>query len=120
MSEVFISESVRHLDRIALEVFRGAQDEIAREIAANWKGQIIHVQLIDTGNYLQSVRVTDTEESGDSRTVMIEAPEAGGYAGVIKRKGESDYVGRRVAERGIERSEGAIGAIMDRAGNKLK
>jgi hypothetical protein len=76
--------------------------------------------VIDTGNYLHAVRVTGSEGSGDGFTVRVEAPEAEGYAGAIRRKGESGYVGQRVAEQGIEAAEGDIRAALDKAGKKVQ
>jgi hypothetical protein len=120
MSEIYVSPAINQLPSLIKEAFSDAQDDIAQKIAGNWKGQIVGVDLIDTGTYLQAVRATDTLDHGEVRTVMIEAPEASGYAAAIKRKGESDYAGRRVAEEGIKVSDAEIKSALDRAGDRVK
>jgi len=120
MNEVYLSPAIRELERVIVSAFSDAQDAAAASIAAGWKGEIVELDVIDTGNYLQAVRVTDTVEEGETRTVMVEAPEAGGYAAAIRRRGESDYVGRRVAEQGIAQATGAITQALVRAGAQVQ
>jgi hypothetical protein len=123
MSEVYISPAIFQLPNLTKEAFGDAQDDIAQKIAGNWKGRIIELDVIDTHTYLSAVAVQDeVQESGDMRTVMIEAPEAAGYASAIKRghDGDYDYVGQRVAEEGIKTSDGEIKSALDRAGDRVK
>jgi len=120
MSADYLSPAIRELERVIVSAFSEAQDKSADAIAAGWKGEIVELDVIDTGNYLQAVRVTDTVADGETRIVMVEAPEAGGYAAAIRRRGESDYVGRRVAEQGIGRADGAITQALERAGAQVR
>ena len=41
-----------------------AVEKIARDLEARWKGQIVAMRIIDTGQYLNSVRVSTPEEWG--------------------------------------------------------
>lgn len=121
MGNVTASRDIRGLRSIIDEEYGEMLiDEVAPAVERGWKGEISHLGVIDKGTYLEAVRVTDVTESGDVLTVMIEAPEASGYAAVIKRRGEGDYVGRRVAGEGIQAVEGEIGAALDRAADRVK
>jgi hypothetical protein len=118
MSNPVIPDGVERLGSIIEDVFgRALVDEIAPAIANAWKGNIVALDVIDSRTYLNAVRVTDI--SGAPGEVIIEAPEAAGYAGAIKRKGDADYVGRRVAEEAPKAAEGEIKAALDRAGERL-
>ena len=120
MSQVQISSDLLRLPQVIQLAFEGAQDRAAAHLAGAWRGRIRAIDLIDTGNYLQSIRVGSVLESAGVRTVSVEAPEASGYAAAIKRKGESDYAGQRVAEEAIKTSDAEIVRELDRAGNSLK
>ncbi len=116
-----LSPDLLRLPQIAVEAFEGAQDAIALRILPEaWRGEIIAIDLIDTGTYLSAIRVGDVMESGGVRTVPVIAPEADSYAAAIKRKADSDYAGQRVAEEAIEASDNSIIDELDRAGNSLK
>ena len=41
-----------------------AVEKIARDLEAGWKAQIVTMRIIDTGQYLNSVRVSTPEEWG--------------------------------------------------------
>lgn len=121
MSNVIASRDLRGLRSIIDEEYgQSLIDEVAPALERGWKGQITGLDVVDKGTYLEAVRVTDVTESGDVTTVMIEAQEAAGYAGAIRRKGESDYVGRRVAEEGIRAAEDAISEALERTADRVK
>lgn len=121
MSEPIISAAVQHLDDIVEQEFgRAVIDDVAPAVARGWTGRIVTLDVIDSRTYLDSVRVTGVYDVGEGLTAMVEAPEAAGYAGAIRRKGESDYVGRRVAEEGIQAAEGDIKAALDHAGDRMR
>ena len=121
MNSLTVSKDLRGIRSIIDEEYGEALiDEVAPALARGWKRESTQLEVIDKGTYLEAVRVTDVSRSGDVTTVMIEAPEAAGYAGAIKRKGESDYIGRRVAEEGIRAADDAIGDALDRAGERVK
>ncbi len=119
MSDVYISPAILDLPRAIEAYFSVAQDKSAQAIAREWKGAIVSIDLIDTGNYLAAVGVEGVAASGSTRTVTIGAERASGYAAAIRRKGESDYAGQRVAEEGIRAADGEIQAALDRAGDRL-
>jgi len=115
-----ISPAVFDLPRAIDLQFAEAQDRVAEHLRDAWKGQIVAIDLIDTGTYLQAVGVEEVFESGDVRTVTISSGRASGYAAAIRRKGESDYAGQRVAEEGIRISDSEINRELERAGARLK
>src|SRR6187455_1528699 len=101
MSASPIPEALLQLDSIIEREFgRALIEDVAPAIARGWKGRIEALDVIDTRTYLNAVRVTSVLDEGDGLTAMVEAPEASSYDAVIKRRGESDYVGQRVAEEG--------------------
>jgi hypothetical protein len=118
-----ISEDLQRLPSIVSEAFGDALiEDVAPAIARAWKGQIVALDVIDTRTYLEGVAPGEPVETGDGVTVEIESIPAAGYAGAIRRGrgGSYDYVGRRVAEQGIEAAEGDIRAALNKAGRKVR
>lgn len=120
MSTVRTSNDLSRLPEIVLREFSAAQDEAAEVLAREWRGQIIAIDLIDSGNYLQAIEVGGEQLSGDVRTITIDAERASGYAGAIRRKGEADYAGQRVAEDAVRTAEPGIRAALDKAGDRIR
>lgn len=121
MSEQYIPNDLLRLpDIVEGEFGRALVDEIAPAIARAWQGRIIALDVIESRTYLNAVRLTEVHDVGEGLTATVEAPEAAGYAAAIKRRGESDYVGRRVAEEGIRAAGPDIEAALDHAGDRVK
>lgn len=122
-ARVHISDDLRRLPALVEETFRDALvDDIAPAIAREWKGQIVGLDVIDTRTYLEGVAAGDPTEGAGGVTVTVESEPASGYASAIRRGrgGNYDYVGRRVAEQGIEAADGDIRAALDKAGKKVQ
>lgn len=117
--QAYLSPAIADLPRAIVAAFADAQDVIAERLAAGWKGQIQAIDLIDTGNYLSAVEVEGIEATGDVRTVTVGAERASAYAAAIRRKGESDYAGQRVAEDAIKAADAEIKSELERAGRRL-
>jgi hypothetical protein len=122
-ARVHISDDLRGLPGIVEETFGAALvDDVAPAIAQAWKGQIVALDVIDSRTYLDNVAPGEAVEGAEGLTVEIESVPASGYASAIKRgrAGSYDYVGRRVAEQGIEAADGDIRAALDKAGKKVQ
>jgi hypothetical protein len=122
MSQVILSDDLKRLPSIVQQEFRASlKDEIAPAIAEHWQGRIVDLDVIDSRTYLEGVAADDPIETNDLYTINIESKPASGYASAIKRghKGDYDYVGQRVAEEGIEQSDGDIQAGLDKAGKRV-
>jgi hypothetical protein len=96
-------------------------DEVAPAVARHWRGQIEAVGAVDSRTYLDAVEPGEAFNSGEGLTVVVEAPEAGGYSDVVERgRRDGSQAGRYPAQRGVEAAEGDIKAALDRAGDRVR
>lgn len=112
-----LSPDLLNLERIVIQQFTLAQDGIAEDFAREWKAQIVELDVIDTGTYLGAVAAGEPIDSGEARTITIEAPAARGYSALQEERGGRP--GKAPVKHTMEASEPFIRERLDDAGREV-